>query len=396
MFTTTSVYFILLFLILWCYCGYLIFLLILAKLQPSNIKKEALLSSFPKISIFIPCFNEQYLIQQKIDNLKSLKYEESKLEVYFLHGESTDKTGDTIENSIREINNFHLIETQCIGKINQLNYGLLHCKGESEIIVCTDVDAILSEDVLTLFCQAFQADKKVHLVGANISPLSTIQMEDYFWRDQNIIRSLESKIYTSSIVVAPCYAFRSSLLEQFPKDCVADDIYISFKANTENYYTKYIAEALGKEIRTPNDLGEFFIHKFRKGNAFLIELFRFFYLLPHMTSWWKIIYITKFFQLAIMPWVLPFFILSTISLTLSGDNLFQISFFGILAFIVSFMTTFLLLKRERKKYYKNSESFKLPNINLFILSNIILIIVGLSFPFYKQNSSYSKIGNDNP
>ena len=221
-------------------------------------------------------------------------------------------------------------------------------------------------------------------------------MEDYFWRDQNIIRSLESKIYTSSIVVAPCYAFRSSLLEQFPKDCVADDIYISFKANTENYYTKYIAEALGKEIRTPNDLGEFFIHKFRKGNAFLIELFRFFYLLPHMTSWWKIIYITKFFQLAIMPWVLPFFILSTISLTLSGDNLFQISFFGILAFIVSFMTTFLLLKRERKKYYKNSESFKLPNINLFILSNIILIIVGLSFPFYKQNSSYSKIGNDNP
>ena len=148
MFTTTSVYFILLFLILWCYCGYLIFLLILAKLKSSNNKKEALLSYSPKISIFVTCFNEQYLIQQKIDNLKSLKHEESKLEVYFLHGESTDKTGAIIGDAIREINNFHLIETQCIGKINQLNYGLLHCKGESEIIVCTDVDAILSEDIL--------------------------------------------------------------------------------------------------------------------------------------------------------------------------------------------------------------------------------------------------------
>ena len=307
MFTTTSVYFLLLLLILWCYCGYLIFLLILAKLQPSDKKKQTSLTDFPKISIFVPCFNEQSFVQQKIDNLKSLKYEYDRLDVYFLHGQSTDKTGDIIKDAISEINNFHLIETQCIGKINQLNYGLLHCKGESDIIVCTDVDAILSEDILVLFCLAFQADEKVHLVGANVSPLSTIQMEDYFWRDQNIIRTLESKVYTSSIVVAPCYAFRPSLLEQFPKDCVADDIYISFKANTENYLTKYIVEAEGKETRTPNDLGEFFVHKFRKGNAYLIELFRFFYLLPHMTGWWKTIYITKFFQLAIMPWAVPFF-----------------------------------------------------------------------------------------
>ncbi len=395
MFTTTSVYFLLLLLILWCYCGYLIFLLILAKLQPSDKKKQTSLTDFPKISIFVPCFNEQSFVQQKIDNLKSLKYEYDRLDVYFLHGQSTDKTGDIIKDAISEINNFHLIETQCIGKINQLNYGLLHCKGESDIIVCTDVDAILSEDILVLFCLAFQADEKVHLVGANVSPLGTIQMEDYFWRDQNIIRTLESKVYTSSIVVAPCYAFRSSLLEQFPKDCVADDIYISFKANTENYLTKYIVEAEGKETRTPNDLGEFFVHKFRKGNAYLIELFRFFYLLPHMTGWWKTIYITKFFQLAIMPWAVPFFLLSTISLTLSGWGLFQVSFFGLLALLVGFAITFLLLKRERKKYYASDESFQIPNLNLFILSNIILIVVGISYPFYKQNSSYKKIGSEN-
>jgi cellulose synthase/poly-beta-1,6-N-acetylglucosamine synthase-like glycosyltransferase len=367
----------------------------LAKIQPNIKKQQPSLNHFPKISIFVPCFNEENLIQQKIDNLNTLKYEDSKLDVYFLHGESTDKTRDIIEDATKETHNFHLIETRCIGKINQLNYGLLHCKGESKIIVCTDVDAILSEDVLKLFCLAFQADEKVRVVGANISPLSTIQMEDYFWRDQNIIRSLESKVYTSSIVVAPCYAFKSSFLEKFPKDCVADDVYISFKANTENYLTKYIIEAQGKETRTPNSLGEFFVHKFRKGNAYLIEMFRFFYLLPHMTGWWKIIYITKFFQLAIMPWAVPFFLLSTISLTLSSWGLFQISIFGLLALFVGFAATFLLLKRERGKYYASGESFQIPNLNLFILSNIILIAVGVSYPFYKQNSSYNKIGSEN-
>ena len=395
MFTTTSVYFLLLLLILWCYCGYLIFLLILAKLQPNIKTQQASLNYFPKINIFVPCFNEQNLIQQKIDNLNTLKYKNSRLDVYFLHGESTDKTGDIIGDAISQTHNFHLIETRCTGKINQLNYGLLHCKGKSNIILCTDVDAILSEDVLTLFCLAFQADEKVCLVGANISPLATIKMEDYFWRDQNIIRSLESKVYTSSIVVAPCYAFKSSLLEQFPKDCVADDIYISFKANTENYLTKYITEAQGKETRTPKTFGEFFVHKFRKGNAYLIELFRFFYRLPHMTGWWKIIFLTKFFQLAIMPWAVPFFLLSTISLTLSGWGLLQISIFGLLALLIGFSATFLLLKRERGKYYASDESFQFPNLNLFILSNLILIAVGISYPFYKQNSSYNKIGNEN-
>ena len=364
----------------------------MAKLQSTEKQKQLPLSHFLKVIIFVPCFNEENFIQKKIENLNSLKYEDSKLDVYFLHGESTDKTRDIIQSSISEVQNFHLVETRCTGKINQLNYGLLHCKGEPDIIVCTDVDAILSEDVLTQFCLAFQANEKVAVVGANISPLATIKIEDHFWRDQNIIRSLESNVYTSSIVVAPCYAFRPSLMGQFPKDCVADDIYVSFKANTEKHLTKYIAEARGTELRTPNDLVEFFTHKFRKGNAYLIELFRFFYLLPHMTGWWKIIYLTKFFQLAIMPWVIPFFILSTISLTLSGWGLFQISFFSLLFLIGASTITFFLLKRERKKYYTDGKSFQLPNLNYFIINNIILVMVGLSYPFYKQNSSYNKVG----
>ena len=105
MFTTTSIYFLLLFLMLWCYCGYLIFLIILAKLQPSDKKKPTSLTHFPKISIFVPCFNEQSFIQQKIDNLKSLKYAYDRLDVYFLHGQSTDKTGGIIEDAIRETDN---------------------------------------------------------------------------------------------------------------------------------------------------------------------------------------------------------------------------------------------------------------------------------------------------
>ena len=69
MFTTTSVYFIILFLILWCYCGYLIFLLTLAKLQSTEKQKQLPLSHFLKVIIFVPCFNEE---NQLANTIKAL------------------------------------------------------------------------------------------------------------------------------------------------------------------------------------------------------------------------------------------------------------------------------------------------------------------------------------
>ena len=391
MFTTIAIYYLMLFLILWSYCGYVILLFAFSALGTKRKSDVAVCEKLSKVAVIVPCYNEEAYVERKIVNLKGLEYETEKLEVYFLDGKSTDNTCKEITKYISDMPNWNLIETGCRGKINQINYGLSKISNDVSIIVSTDMDAILSPDTLIKFIHAFNSDSRVAVVGAFIMPQGAIHIEESSWEDQNLLRLAESNVYTSSIVVAPCYAYRASFIDRFPEDCIADDIYIAFKANTEGYLTEYIESATGHEIRTPKTFQDFFRHKFRKGNAYLIELFRYFYRLPYMPRWWKMIFLTKLLQLAIIPWVLPYFMLSTISFALSGRGLFQVAMFGLIFLFISLVTTSLIMKIGRGRFLKHRKSKRFFNLHYFAVANLILVLVGLSYPFYHQTSSYEKI-----
>lgn len=373
-------------LIFWSYCGYIITLFVFSTLNPRGSKKEEMPANLLKIAIIVPCYNEVSYVKQKIDNLKGISYEQDRLEVIFLDGLSTDNTSGEITSLISGMPNWKLLETGCVGKINQINYGLSRISDDVDIIVSTDMDAVLSSDVLIKFVNEFNSDNRVAVVGANISPQNSMSIEENYWRDQNLLRIIESNVYTSSIVVAPCYAYKASLIDKFPEDCIADDIYIAFKANTNGYLTKYIESATGTETRAPNTFSDYFRHKFRKGNAYLAELFRFFYRLPYMSGWWKTIYLTKVLQLAVIPWVLPYFLLSTVSLAFSGWGLFQIALFGIVSLSSSLVFTSFMIKKGREKYL-NLSSHKPEKRSILLpitVGSMILVLVGLSYAFYYQ------------
>lgn len=392
MFTATSVYFLLLFLILWCYCGYLLLILIIASLSPEEDKGEDTVGESLSVALIVPFYNEEALVRKKVENLKSIEYDPEKMKVYFVDGCSTDHSCGELEVLIRDLPNWFLLRSGCKGKIHQVNYGLSLIQGSADVIACTDMDAMLSPDTVKKIVAEFQSEEQCAVVGANIVPQNTIPIEERYWQDQNLLRILESRFHTSSIVVAPCYAFRSSLMRQLPEDCIADDIYVAFKANTDGFRTRYIENITGIELRAPRSGIEFFRHKFRKGNAFLIELFRFLYRLPYMTTCWKVIYVTKLLQLAVIPWALPFFLLSTISMLLSGGGMFQAAFFGAVFILFSFLITSMVLHHNRSQVLRTSQKRRGGLLVPFIVSNLIMIVVGLSFPFYRQNSRYQKIG----
>ncbi len=74
-----------------------------------------------KLSIIVPCYNEEDYVQQKVDNLRKLEYDQDKLEVFFVDGCSEDNTREKITESIAALPNWHMVESKCIGKINQIN-----------------------------------------------------------------------------------------------------------------------------------------------------------------------------------------------------------------------------------------------------------------------------------
>lgn len=390
MFTTVFIYLLCSVLIFWAYCGYFLALFLLSLFGGKNGEKGVAGDcGVPStVSILVPCFNEESFVVAKVNNIKELDYPVELLKIYFLDGSSTDRTVGMLKNETKDMRNVEVIETGCRGKINQINHILPILN--SDIIVNTDMDTVMERDVLMKLVKVFD-DPEVAVVGAHVIPRGGLDLEAQYWRDQNIMRFLESKVHSSSIVIAPCYAFRSNLLENFPEDCIADDIYISFLANSKGLKSKYIEDALVYETRSPANLEELYKHKFRKGNAYIIELLRFLYMLPKMEARWKVIYLTKFLQVIVMPWVIPFFLLSTISQALSGIDSLKLPAFALGFLFFSFLIVHRLVSKERKAQGDEQRYKKRSSLSVFAVTNLILFINGLSFPFYVQTSSYSKI-----
>lgn len=386
MFTSVSIYYLMTFLIFWAYCGYLITLHMLSLFGKQKNGYEEI-TSFPDLTILVPCYNEEALVRSKVKNFEKVDYPKEKMKVVFLDGGSEDKTIEYLQKFAFGLDNIRVVRTGERGKINQLNEYLPQV--DSEIIVCTDMDAILKKDVLKRIVYGFQQDPEVGVIGAQVIPKNCTKLETQYWDDQNVLRILESKVHSSSIVIAPCYAFRRNLLLFFPRDCVADDIFISFLANSRGYKVKYFQDAIVYETRTPATLNELITHKFRKGNAYQIELLRYLYTLPNMLPRWKLIFLTKFLQIIIMPWILTFYALSSLSLILSGIVYLKIVVASVGILLISLIVTSVLMTQQRKK--TSVIKGKKPILSLFLITNFILLMNGLSFPFYKQSSKYPKV-----
>ncbi|MEQ8191326.1 MAG: glycosyltransferase [Candidatus Eremiobacterota bacterium] len=369
--------------IVWSLFGYYIFFFIISLFK---VKKEGCDTYEPHISIIVPCYNEEKYIVSKIENLKLQDYPLDKVEFIFVDGGSRDKTIQYIEENIKFNSNFKLIQSPEKGKINQINYVLPSVKGE--IIIITDVDGIMKYDCIRHIVSEFSGDNNIGVVGAYVYPEHSIPIESCYWDAQNKGRFLESDAFTSSFVIAVCYAFKKGFLYKFPEDVVADDIYIAYWANTLGYNVLFSRKAIVAEIRTPKNYSDFFSHKFRKANAFLRENLRFLYRLPEMRNFWKIIYMTKVIQLSLLPWlnvVWCFLALSLITLW-RYDVVFWETVCIMLFFILTSLTFKLVKLPLRREHY----NFKLLAQN-YICTTFILLATGFTYPFFTQSSSYRKI-----
>lgn len=386
MFILFIIYFICVFFIWWSYSGYLFYLSLYFLLRRGQQEKEIFIKKYPGISVIIPVFEEEKIISVKIKNLLQLKYP-GKKEFIFCDGGSGDKTAEIIQKAVQKNKKIKLIFAKN-GKVNQLNKALE--KAQGKMIVVTDADALLPQNGLIILANSLYRNSLTGLVGAYVIPKG-FSLEKAYWQEQNQLRVVESMIYSSSIIVAPCYAFRKSLLDKFPDDCVADDVFISFYTQSKNLLVKYESKVVVYETRSPKNLLEFFTHKFRKANAYISEILRFVYAVNKFNSRSKIIYLSRFIQIILLPWILILFLAISV-------NLFIINYSYREAVGAVFLFLLINLFLAGGVFDQRIFNLKLPggkikvlNLKVFIYSSLVLFFAIFTYLFFNQNSNYEKI-----
>ncbi len=197
----------------------------------------------PLVSIIIPTYNEANTIDDKLKNTLALNYPSDKVGIVVIDSASTDGTPEIAERFERVK---VIRQKERHGKSSALAEVFKVVTGE--VVVITDADAILDENVLNE-ALPYLADKSVGAVTGKqvlVSPNITIsQKSEQSYRDFfDAVRTLESRLDSTMIFNGPFMAFKRNVLEAPPSDSVADDTEMALRVIKKGYRALYIPEAI--------------------------------------------------------------------------------------------------------------------------------------------------------
>jgi cellulose synthase/poly-beta-1,6-N-acetylglucosamine synthase-like glycosyltransferase len=119
-----------------------------------------------KISIVIPCRNEEKYISACIDSIFQSGYPNEFLEVFVCDGLSTDNTREIVNEQIKKYSQLHLVDnTRQITPV-ALNLGIK--KSSGDLIMILGAHTKLSSDYLSDCVKIFDIDPKIACVGGVI------------------------------------------------------------------------------------------------------------------------------------------------------------------------------------------------------------------------------------
>lgn len=378
------------------YSFYLVGMAIITRLRPQAIEEELNprdQGPWPCVHILVATFNENLLIENKVRNALFLAYPKEQRKIWIIDGGSNDGTLATLDRLSAELGDqVRVIKSSAADKICQLNLALEQIPKE-DIVVISDADALIGSELALQSTAAALAREEIGVVGGwtNPHPRSTIQAEIAYWDKQNRLRYLEAKTFSATAAVSPYIAFRRGLIQLLPEDCVADDIFISYRSHLRGKRILYSPTIQVTELRASVNITQMFRHKLRKAHAYTTELFRVLYLLPHMPKRLKFMYLFKLYQFFYLPWI--FCLISLESLILLAEGEFALVFGGYCALVLALLVASLSLSPPRGLKRGGFEwKSVIATLQSFSLMNLVLMTNSLIFPFWRQKASYEKVG----
>jgi len=260
----------------------------------------------PRVSVLIAAYNEDKIIEEKIQNFLSLNYPKDKIELIVGSDASSDSTNEIVEKYCCEKGNIRLfiLPKRC-GKAAVLNHITKTAQGE--ILIFSDANTIFNNDSILLLTKYFVNSRiggvsgRVIWVNNNEENITGI-CEKTYWDFETETRRLESAYGKPMGLNGGIYAIRKNLYRDIPIDrAICDDLIISLKVIEQGYDLILEEKAYGTEFT--NSLGKEFKRKIRiqAGNWNSIPYLKFFmYHMPDCLFFWSH---------KMLRWLSPFFLI---------------------------------------------------------------------------------------
>ena len=224
-------------------------------------KEEILVSEeqLPKVSVLIPAYNEEKVIEKTLRRITELDYPEEKIEILVINPGSKDRTGEIarevaaqVRKKVRVIDASNDFEHH--GKPRALNFALKYVQGE--IIVIYDADSLVDKMAVKYLVSYLVRHPEVAMAFGMRQALNP----HTFFARFGYLESLSQQLLTEAAPPKEGHKFlfspgtnvaiRKSVLEEiggWDDNALTEDFEISVRLHAHGYKIEYVHAALSKE-----------------------------------------------------------------------------------------------------------------------------------------------------
>lgn len=246
----TILFWLSLFIIFYTYIGYGIVLFLAVKFFA---RKRILPSTgfTPTLTVIIAAYNEENIIQAKIENTLALDYPADKIRYIVVTDGSTDAT-PSIVAAFPQVKLMHIDERN--GKIAAVHRVMKEV--DTDIVVYTDANTFLNKEALRLMMRhyadpetgAVSGEKRVQVDESSDATAG----EGFYWRYESKLKKWDSELYTVVGAAGELFSIRTALYQPVPQNALLDDFMISMMIVLKGYRIIYEPDAYAMEKSSAN------------------------------------------------------------------------------------------------------------------------------------------------
>jgi cellulose synthase/poly-beta-1,6-N-acetylglucosamine synthase-like glycosyltransferase len=228
--------------LLWTHVGYPAAAALAARVRRRPVRAA---DTTPTVTVVVAAWNEEGVIQQRLENLLALDYPADMLEIVVASDASSDRTHELVE----AVDGVRLIVCPRGGKVAAQDRAVRETTGE--IVAFSDANATWAPDTLRKLVRAFADPEVAYVCGRLVlTAADGSNREGVYWRYETWLRAQESALGSVTGGNGSVYAVRrSDYVEVDPR--FGHDLSLPYLMVQHGRRAVYDPEALAFERPTP-------------------------------------------------------------------------------------------------------------------------------------------------
>jgi len=250
--TLKIIFWILLFIVFYTYIGYGMLLYVVLRVrrlfgwkpqEPQLPADEEL----PQMTLMICAYNEQDIIEEKMQNIRQLEYPKNKLCVMWVTDGSSDRSNELL-SQYPEVT--LVFSPERLGKAAAMQHGLKENK--APFVIFTDANTMLNSNAILEIARQFMkpdvscvsGEKRV---AARTEGQVAAEGEGMYWKYESTLKRWDSELYSAMGAAGELFAVRMEHYREAPSNALLDDFMMSMLIVGDGHKIAYTSEAYAME-----------------------------------------------------------------------------------------------------------------------------------------------------